>query len=94
MWRCARPRQEAEAANATKSLFLANMSHEIRTPMNGLLGIAELMLDEALTATQRERVQMMLAFGALTGRDHRRHPRLLEDRSRPVRPGPGRVRPA
>jgi len=36
-------RDEAEAANRTKSLFLANMSHEIRTPMNAILGFSQLL---------------------------------------------------
>ena len=35
-------KNEAEAANAAKSIFLANMSHEIRTPMNGIMGMAYL----------------------------------------------------
>ncbi len=37
-------KQEAEAANRSKSAFLANMSHEIRTPMNAILGFSELAL--------------------------------------------------
>ena len=37
----------AEAASRAKSQFLANMSHEIRTPMNGVIGMAELLLDDA-----------------------------------------------
>ena len=36
-------RDEAEAANAAKTLFLANMSHELRTPLNGITGTASLL---------------------------------------------------
>jgi signal transduction histidine kinase/CheY-like chemotaxis protein len=34
-------KEEAEAANQSKTDFLANMSHEIRTPMNAILGFIE-----------------------------------------------------
>jgi adenylate cyclase len=40
-------REEAEAANRTKSQFLANMSHELRTPLNAIIGIAEMLHEEA-----------------------------------------------
>lgn len=36
-------KDQAEAANRSKSLFLANMSHEIRTPLNGVLGMNSLI---------------------------------------------------
>ena len=40
-------KEEAEAANQSKSSFLANMSHEIRTPMNAIVGFNELIYQKA-----------------------------------------------
>ncbi|MDL2236643.1 response regulator [Christensenellaceae bacterium OttesenSCG-928-K19] len=44
-------KEQAEAANKSKSAFLAKMSHEIRTPMNAIVGMCELILREDLTPT-------------------------------------------
>ena len=40
-------RDEALAANHTKSLFLANMSHELRTPLNAICGYSGLIAEIA-----------------------------------------------
>jgi CheY-like chemotaxis protein len=50
-------KEEAEAANRSKSDFLANMSHEIRTPMNAILGMAHLALKTDLSPRQSDYLQ-------------------------------------
>lgn len=37
-------KEQADAANRSKSTFLANMSHELRTPLNAIIGFSELMI--------------------------------------------------
>ena len=46
-------KEEAEAANRSKSFFLANMSHEIRTPMNAIVGLTGLALDAKINSKVR-----------------------------------------
>jgi PAS domain S-box-containing protein len=55
--------EAAEAANTAKSQFLATMSHEIRTPLNGVLGMAQAMEADELSATQRDRLGVIRESG-------------------------------
>lgn len=49
-------RQEAEAANSTKSQFLASMSHELRTPLNAIIGYSEMLSEDAHDSGQLESI--------------------------------------
>jgi signal transduction histidine kinase/CheY-like chemotaxis protein len=50
---------KAENAAKTKSEFLSTISHEIRTPINGMIGIVNLLKDEALTPRQTEYLSVL-----------------------------------
>lgn len=52
-------RMREVAANNAKSQFLAKMSHEIRTPMNGIIGMADALGQQKLTAEQLEQVNII-----------------------------------
>ena len=43
-------RDQARAADASKTQFLANISHELRTPLNAILGFSDLIRREPATA--------------------------------------------
>ncbi len=54
-----RAKEAAEAANRAKGEFLAIVSHEIRNPVSGVLGFTNILRDTALTAEQREYVNLI-----------------------------------
>jgi PAS domain S-box-containing protein len=57
-------KQDADAANKSKSIFLANMSHEIRTPLNAIIGFSQLMKrDKHLNDKQKEYTTSIIRAG-------------------------------
>jgi signal transduction histidine kinase/CheY-like chemotaxis protein len=56
-------RDAAQEAGRARSEFLAVMSHEIRTPMNGIIGVAALLLDGPLDATEKHYVRVIIDSG-------------------------------
>ena len=55
--------EQADAASRSKSAFLANMSHEIRTPLNAIIGLNDLVLRDAVTPQQAERLGKVATAG-------------------------------
>lgn len=49
--------EELEKAESSKDDFVANVSHEIRTPINTICGMSEILLNEELPGTIKEKVQ-------------------------------------
>lgn len=51
-------KEAAESADRIKSEFLTTMSHEIRTPLNGIIGINQLLAEDAVNPEQQELLQL------------------------------------
>ena len=52
--RLAEARDAAMEATVAKSRFLANMSHELRTPLNAVIGITEMLMEDAEDSGNRD----------------------------------------
>ena len=50
-----RARDQARAADASKTQFLANISHELRTPLNAILGFSDLIRNATQPVSEVER---------------------------------------
>jgi adenylate cyclase len=50
-------RDAANEANRTKSSFLANMSHELRTPLNSIIGVTEMLQEDARDLKREDQIE-------------------------------------
>jgi signal transduction histidine kinase len=51
--------EEVQLANRIKAEMIQNISHEVRTPLQFIMGYAGLLLEESLTPTQHEYLEVM-----------------------------------
>lgn len=58
-------RHKAETENSARAALLANLNHDIRTPLNGILGLTELMLQDAPRERDRQRMQTIMGSGRM-----------------------------
>lgn len=52
-----RAKDRAEKATQAKSQFLASMTHELRTPLNAVIGVSEMLHEDAMEAGAEESIE-------------------------------------
>jgi len=57
-------KEQAESATRAKSQFLANMSHELRTPLNAVIGITEMLKEEAEEDANEDLIEPLARIAA------------------------------
>lgn len=55
--------ESREAAQRMRGLLFASVSHDLKSPLNAILGFAELVAQEDLTAAQRESLELIATRG-------------------------------
>lgn len=63
-------KEAAEEANRVKSQFLAIVSHELRTPLTGIIGIANILKEQAVANKKASPAQKELLDNLLYSGDH------------------------
>ena len=53
----------SDAEAKAQAAILSRISHDVRTPMNGVIGMTELLLDTALTPTQKDHLNTIQSSG-------------------------------
>lgn len=53
-------KEEAEAANASRTEFIRNMEHDIRTPFSGIYGMIKLLFTKEKDADKKEQLGMIM----------------------------------
>ncbi len=57
-------KQQAEESDRLKSSFLANVSHEIRTPLNAIVGFAQLLSEDNVDSSSKQKYSRLVEINS------------------------------
>ncbi len=55
--------KEPGAVSVVEYWMLSTLGHELRTPLNAIIGLGQLLLDETMTISQRDSIEIILQAG-------------------------------